>query len=899
VDHQFTLRIAIQKINTLTSKELARRYRVARDDTFLARGYIKLPKSRGGPRGGAGNSGEAQRIDAGNNLRNWMEQKGPMHPSIVSRILRIGHNINDDYTESVYNGKFPVDQHEHFNRPFRMLPPEVQALAHVDDPEIVMKLEYFGVHALGPDATAAERQAFFDSELPQPLDYCPPIAAVLADSPRSLLESSDESLITYPPQTTLVDGTEVPYIETPKDQFMIWLMHSRAEWLPATGVWTSLLLPILADSDEWLTAKSKSFGSAPGPSNVQAGLIGRAPLRFQKSVLRLFNLWLKAEIGSNAKIAAILHIAKGEAYLGKERPITLAESLLRVFYAIIAARIQAVVEDWRGCYVDEDGVKQRSTDGKRATGIFSPLQFAFQSGKSSTTPMTTTKAALQSALYQAAKYLDMTNASKRVKQFLHLLFIDWMKMYDSVGYPGMQISLRARGMEPQHVALMLEVHYQATRFSLGPTGDSDLLLMQACLAQGMPDACSQANVFLEPIARLLECYSHSMTCGAPIKGSCFADDATPLSDNRSDMDEMTAGIGRFSRSRNVSLESSKSAYLTVAIDSGDGGALRYKVFEPLRLTIFDRDTQQIKEVQILQAATTAEHRHLGVFYTSHGEALPHNDQLAQRLYVRMYKVANQKFNIAQAMKASNSTIISLPLYGIAISDFGTKVAHQCDVTLRNLLKRSAHECPADSGLYLYIDKKYGGGGIVAIVQEVLAAAAGELDLLLTGEDSEADVVRDMYKMALTLPDYGTPNSIASGIRMCAVYGVMIRYRKYPLVHRTLDALERGPAVWRRPIARPWSARPSAGQHSSELYSDISPLGKALFQVADRNHGKLYGPAASSLKAVLSRKSVLPPGVTLKQVQSAVATARQEYLADMALERFQFGHPLCLDIPPLQ
>jgi hypothetical protein len=75
-------------------------------------------------------------------------------------------------------------------------------------------------------------------------------------------------------------------------------MHSRAEWLPTSGVWTGLLLPILAESDEWLKAKTKSFGSDPGPSNVQAGLIGRAPLRFQLSVLRLFNLWLKAEIGT-------------------------------------------------------------------------------------------------------------------------------------------------------------------------------------------------------------------------------------------------------------------------------------------------------------------------------------------------------------------------------------------------------------------------------------------------------------------------------------------------------------------------------------------------------------------------------------------------------------------------
>ena len=42
----------------------------------------------------------------------------------------------------------------------------------------------------------------------------------------------------------------------------------------------------------------------------------------------------------------------------------------------------------------------------------------------------------------------------------------------------------------------------------------------------------------------------------------------PLADNREDMDEMTAGIGHFSRFQNVSLESSKSGYLTVAIDSG-------------------------------------------------------------------------------------------------------------------------------------------------------------------------------------------------------------------------------------------------------------------------------------------------------------------------------------------
>jgi hypothetical protein len=107
---------------------------------FSLKATSSFQKAGGGPRrrGGAGNSGEAQRINAWHNLRNWMERKGSMHPSIVSRLLRIGHNgamntpdwadyeqVKDEYAESVQNCKFLADQYEHFNRPFRMLPADV------------------------------------------------------------------------------------------------------------------------------------------------------------------------------------------------------------------------------------------------------------------------------------------------------------------------------------------------------------------------------------------------------------------------------------------------------------------------------------------------------------------------------------------------------------------------------------------------------------------------------------------------------------------------------------------------------------------------------------------------------------------------------------------------------
>jgi hypothetical protein len=116
-------------------------------------------------------------------------------------------------------------------------------------------------------------------------------------------------------------------------------------------MWDGLLEPIRAGTPEWEKAIHKSFSSAPGPSMIQAGLIGKAPDRIQSIVLRLFNLWLRGEIASADKLAAILHIAKGAEHLGKERPITLADSLLRVFYAIVAARIQVVVENWTGIAV--------------------------------------------------------------------------------------------------------------------------------------------------------------------------------------------------------------------------------------------------------------------------------------------------------------------------------------------------------------------------------------------------------------------------------------------------------------------------------------------------------------------------------------------------------------------
>ena len=92
--------------------------------------------------------------------------------------------------------------------------------------------------------------------------------------------------------------------------------------------------------------------------------------------------------------------------------------------------------------------------------------------------MTTTKAALQSALHLAAKYVHMSNASTKTKEFLHLLFLDWQKMYDSIGYATLHIAFASRGMQPQHIGLLMEVHYQAQRYSLTGVGDSNLMLMR-------------------------------------------------------------------------------------------------------------------------------------------------------------------------------------------------------------------------------------------------------------------------------------------------------------------------------------------------------------------------------------------------------------------------------------
>jgi hypothetical protein len=75
--------------------------------------------------------------------------------------------------------------------------------------------------------------------------------------------------------------------------------------------------------------------------------------------------------------------------------------------------------------------------------------------------------------------------------------------------------------------------------------------------------------------------------------------------------------------------------------------------------------------------------------------------------------------------------------------------------------------------------------LLSIVQELLSTVEWELELLLSGEDSESEVMWDMTGHDGT--NYGTPNSIANGINMCAPsitnsYGsVSIRSFTAPLI----------------------------------------------------------------------------------------------------------------------
>jgi hypothetical protein len=167
---QKSIRFVVQKILTLVCTELDRRYYHERNNAFLTKKRVKVPIRKGaGPRGGIGNSSEAQRVDAGRRLFDWMKQRGNAHPQIVYRHLRVGHlggtdwgmpQPLDDYAQSAGSGKYPADQFEFLQHRCECFPwSKTSQLSDSDsdtdsedsDPVedtsqgVVFKLKYFGM----------------------------------------------------------------------------------------------------------------------------------------------------------------------------------------------------------------------------------------------------------------------------------------------------------------------------------------------------------------------------------------------------------------------------------------------------------------------------------------------------------------------------------------------------------------------------------------------------------------------------------------------------------------------------------------------------------------------------------------------------------------------------------
>lgn len=677
-------------------------------------------------------------------------------------------------------------------------------------------------------------------------------------------------------------------------------MYQPAAWIPAAGgpdcVWRDVLSPIAFDGSEWADIIGKNFRTASGPDHIQVGALRFCPERVQRVFLEIVNEYLRTQrMPSTIKKGTILLIPKlGEKF--KFRPISLLTHLFKATERIVAKRISRVIEQH----------KDLSAGDNAASGILSPLQFAFLAGRSSVDCAGIVKAVLEDMIER--RQMAMAAAEEAVENggraepadFGHIAYLDLASYYDAITREGIELALRAVNMPEELIDYILEGGYEASSAMITPSGLSRLINLVGSCRQGNSLSCVTSTLVLSPLLRELELHPYTMLNGTVVSAAGYADDTCLMAATRGDLETQVQIVGLWSRFNRIALNGKKSDYVSVTLEVDVNGDVvpERSVPPPICLVGFDQDAAvdaaqrrpgsgrgAVAEIRIDGTALDAVIRHLGVFYTPTLCASHHGEQVLQRIGQVIGEAVKRELTPPQMVKCINGMIVPVGTYAVLESNMGAELAHRAGSMIVSTLRRAYRESAGTTYAYMFCDVRDGGAGALTLQMERLSCMAAELKLALNGDDIKAAVYRDRFLQAIKAdplqPDLGH-NFIRDGIKELADYGFFIRYRAHEMVARRLDNAipKRCPfrCAYRRWMATP----PGGGRFCGHLFSDVSPLGRALHQRALRG---LHFPGFQVAPAVLAPYG---PNFSRQTLVAADGAAQAQLQSDFEIERRMAG-----------
>ena len=381
---------------------------------------------------------------------------------------------------------------------------------------------------------------------------------------------------------------------------------------------------------------------APGPDHNANELFMILDEDNRRLLLSYYNdIWETGEAPPAWKEALVISIFKGkgsDADLGNYRPISLLNTIYKIFAAMLQTRLATLHE-----------AKLR------------PTQYGFRGNRGTKHPLF--------ILRRAMEWSDATSTP------LHLLFLDWKQAFDSIDHNAMLIALQRFGLSERALKIITSLYTNATFFTKNVLSGEISGSVGSGIRQGCP---LSPYLFIMVLTVILEDVDWSLlgegvatntwSVLRPVYDLEYADDTLLLSLTTTQMQSILTALEGQADLYGMHLNCTKTEMLRDP--KGDHNSLYFRDGSPV--------------------PTTTQTKYLGSMISwidPFQTALKHRAALAEVAYKKLRLVWNSNLSYCKKLHIFQSVFISILIYGMDSFTLTDKYIKKIDAVYYRFLRR--------------------------------------------------------------------------------------------------------------------------------------------------------------------------------------------------------------------
>jgi len=212
-----------------------------------------------------------------------------------------------------------------------------------------------------------------------------------------------------------------------------------------------------------------------------------------------------------------------------------------------------------------------------------------------------------------------------------------------------------------------------------------------------------------------------------------------------------------------------------------------RFFSLIKYNELTLDEQQ-KWMKIVQPKA---HRHLGLSATLRGDTSLSSSTTIAKMHDRLTQLKLRYMETAAQRKCVNMLINSMHSYVPIQSNYDPQELQRLDASIVNIIKSRNGMSNSDCKHRTFLPQKYGGLGIISVLETDIVSVARELEIATNGDGLDSRTIRGRAAAIFTYKDTSAEdiyNHVLQAIRKLGRYGIFLRDKRDEMINNVLEEL---------------------------------------------------------------------------------------------------------------